>query len=254
MRPRSLLMMIPFLFISVSRLWAWTADVHSAFERGNQHYRQGQFNESVSLFQGLAEKNPKTAVFFYNLGNSYYRAGERGRALLAYERALVLAPRSGDTRKNLNYVRGLLEYRIEDKRNWYIRAGEALLKYFTEEEILFVTALAGFFFLAGWAFVLFFKPGLPWGFWRKAALVSLILSLMLAGAKHVQSRVIRDAIVMSKEAEGRYGPSESDQVAFRLGEGLKVYVVDSREGWKRVLLTNGESGWMRDDQIAEVRV
>ena len=72
-------------------------------------------------------------------------------------------------------------------------------------------------------------------------------------AKQIDTSVMRDAIVMSKEAEVRYGPSENDQVAFRLGEGLKVYVVDHREDWSRVILVNGDGGWVQSNQIAEVR-
>jgi SH3-like domain-containing protein len=39
-----------------------------------------------------------------------------------------------------------------------------------------------------------------------------------------------------------------------MGEGIKVFVMDRREDWSRVLLTNGESGWVRDSDIAEVKV
>ena len=71
------------------------------------------------------------------------------------------------------------------------------------------------------------------------------------GAKNVQAHWLRGAIVTAREAQVRYGPSESDQLAFRLGEGLKLYVMDHREEWSRVLLVNGESGWVRNDQIED---
>ena len=79
----------------------------------------------------------------------------------------------------------------------------------------------------------------------------VLIFLALMGAKNVQAHWLRGAIVTAKEGQVRYGPSESDQLAFRLGEGLKLYVMDRREEWSRVLLTNGESGWVRNDQIEE---
>ncbi len=81
----------------------------------------------------------------------------------------------------------------------------------------------------------------------------LILAALGAFAKQVQSNLIREAIVMQKECEARYGPSEHDQVAFKMGEGIKVFVMDRREDWDRILLTNGESGWVKQSDIAEVR-
>jgi SH3-like domain-containing protein len=57
---------------------------------------------------------------------------------------------------------------------------------------------------------------------------------------------------MTKECEARYGPSAHDQVAFRMGEGIRVFLVDRREDWSRVLLTNGESGWVRNGDIEEI--
>ncbi|MEK7243343.1 MAG: tetratricopeptide repeat protein [Thermodesulfobacteriota bacterium] len=61
------------------------------------------------------------AVFFYNLGNSYFKTKKIGLAILAYERARLLEPRNSDILYNLNYAKGILEYKIEDKRNWYLK-------------------------------------------------------------------------------------------------------------------------------------
>ena len=80
----------------------------------------------------------------------------------------------------------------------------------------------------------------------------LVLSILTFAAKRVEVRVMRDAIVMVKKAEARFGPSDGDRVAFRLGGGLKVFVVDHRGDWSRIILTSGEDGWIKNSQIAEV--
>ena len=61
-----------------------------------------------------------------------------------------------------------------------------------------------------------------------------------------------DAMVMAKNSEVRYGPSPSDQIVFKMGEGLKVYVMDEREGWSRIYVASGETGWIQDEKIAKV--
>ena len=167
-------------------------------------------------------------------------------------RQLILG--QADIRENLRYTRSLLEYRVEDGRNWYLKATEAVLKYATEREVYAVVLAVGFAFLTGGILFFLNGRGVFWNPWQKFVLIALILAGLVAFGKQVQSNVIRDAIVMQKECEARFGPSEHDQVAFRMGEGIKVFVMDRREDWSRVLLTNGESGWVKDTDIVEVKV
>jgi tetratricopeptide (TPR) repeat protein len=231
-----------------------TASAHAQdFAEANRHYREGRFKEAAAIYERLAEENPRVAAHRYNLGNSLYRSGRLGEAILSYEKALLLAPRDSDIRSNLYYAKSLLEYRVEDKRNWYLKAGEAFLKYWTWEEILFAALVFYFLFISSVAVVLFFRRGLPWGSWRKTLLICAMVVAAFAVVKNLQMNRLRDAVVLAQQAEVRYGPSETDQIAFRLGEGLSLYVVDRREDWSRILLVNGETGWVSNDQIAEVR-
>jgi tetratricopeptide (TPR) repeat protein len=232
--------------------WSWTADDVSQFKKANASYRQGQYNDAVAGYKALIEKHPEAAILYYNLGNSYHRLSKRGEALLAYERARLYSPRDADIEGNLAYVRGLLEYRVEDKRNWYFRAGEKLLETFTVKEVNMACLFLYFLFIISWSFSLFSRREDIWDWRRKTLLVLTAVSFVLVLLKQVDTSIMRDAIIMSKEAEVRYGPSENDQVAFRLGEGLKVHVMDHREDWSRVVLVNGDGGWVNNDQIDEV--
>ncbi|MDP3919557.1 MAG: SH3 domain-containing protein [Candidatus Omnitrophota bacterium] len=227
-------------------------DDKMTFESANQNYREGKYSDAIRLYQGLAEKYPGQGVFFYNLGNSYFRNGALGKAILSYERARLHEPRDKDIYYNLKYLNGLLEYRVDDKRNWYIRTGEIVLQRFTVKEMGVLLLMTYFTFMAGNSFVVFFLPGEPWKWKRKAALTLFLVFAVLFGLKQVEENVLKDAIVTTQEAEIRYGPSAQDQVAFRLGEGLKVQVIDSREKWSRILLANRESGWVRQSDIAIV--
>lgn len=229
-------------------------DLSSIFQDANTCYRTGDYEKAAALYETLTQKEPDIAVFYYDLANASFRIGKLSKAILNYEKFLVLAPRNADARKNLLHIRGLVEYRVEDTRNWYLKAGETILKYATEREIqVAALAILCVFLLGG---VLFFLNGrgIFWSFWQKSVLVLLFLSVVVAFGKHVQTTMIREAIVMQKECEARYGPSEHDQIAFKMGEGIKVFVMDHREDWSRILLTNGESGWVKDSDIAEVKI
>lgn len=221
------------------------------FQKANQAYRKGDFKQAAESYELLTGKYPDEAVFFYNLGNSLHRMGKVGETIVAYEQALALDPRNQDIRSNLNFVRGLVQYRVEDKRNWYLKAAQEVLDYFTEKEVVTLVLIMYLFLSASWAFSLFFKNGSPWG--KRKVLLAVSAVFFLAGvAKNIETHFIRDAIVTTSEAVARYAPSETEKAAFRVGEGVKVYVVDKREDWSRILLVNGDSGWIPSQQITEI--
>lgn len=230
------------------------AETAKIFQEANTSYRTGDYAKAAEFYESLIAQEPRVAVFYYDLANAYVRLGKPSRAILNYEKALRLDPRNGDIRENLRYTFKLLEYRVEDTRNWYLKATEAVLKYATEREIYAVVLAVLFIFLAGGIIYFLNGRGVFWNPWQRFVFTVLLLSVLVAFGKQLQSNVIRDAIVMQKECEARYGPSEHDQVAFRMGEGIKVFVMDRREDWSRVLLTNGDSGWVKDSDIAEVKV
>ena len=239
---------LPFLALAA------TPDLGSVFQEANTSYRTGDHTKAAELYESLIEREPGVSAFYYDLGNAYVRLGKLSRAILNYEKALLLDPRNGDIRENLRYTRGLLEYRVEDTRNWYLKTTEVVLKYATDREIDAVVLAVLFVFLTGGILYFLNGRGVFWNPWQRFVFIALLLAAFVAFGKQVQSRVIRDAIVMQKECEARYGPSEHDQVAFKMGEGIQVFVMDRREDWRRVLLTNGESVWVRDSDIAEIKI
>jgi len=242
-----------FFVLQTANLWAdLPAQDHTLFEKANKLYYGEKYAEAQKIYDDLFKRYPDYGALAYNLGNTYYRLGNTGPAILAYEKALLREPRNRDVDKNLKLVQAGLEYRIDDKRNWYFRAAEISIKKLTESEVALLFAFAYFLFVAGFLIPLFWGRGLRFGLVQKTLTIGLFIFGMLYAAKCVELRVLRDAIVMAKKAEVRFGPSDGDRVSFRLGEGLKVFVVDRREGWSRIILTNGEDGWIKNSSIAEV--
>lgn len=73
------------------------ADADSAYMNDN-------FAEAVRLYQAVIDSIGPSSEIYYNLGNSYYRAGKPGMAIVSYERALRLNPRNYDANTNLDFV------------------------------------------------------------------------------------------------------------------------------------------------------
>ena len=72
----------------------------AAFEKANTFYKDGKHAEAAEAYLELSQTGVSANLLF-NMGNAYFKAGELGRALAAYQRALHLAPRHPDIMVNL---------------------------------------------------------------------------------------------------------------------------------------------------------
>ena len=222
------------------------------FQKANAAYRGGDFSGAGKIYESLIFQGLQDASVYYNLGNAYFKQNRIGPAVLNYEKALRLRPRDRDILANLNYMRGLLEYRIEDKRNWYLKALESVLGYFTFEEIGVVSLALGLSFWISCFMLLLVHRDSKWGWKQKTLMVVTFTVLSLWFFKGIGSKAIREAVVLKPQASVRYGPSYKDQVAFKLGEGMKVTIKVTWEDWLRVVLVNGETGWMAQEDIGAI--
>ncbi len=224
----------------------------TTFQKANAAYREGRYSESAALYESLVSKDWRNASVFYNLGNANFKQDRLGQAILYYEKARRLNPRGREIVANLNYVRGLSEFRVEDKRNWYVKAGEALLRSFTAEELGIASLVLSFLFLFLWALSLYRGGGGSWGWKRKTLFLATALCLSVWVSKGLYEKTMQGAVVLKNQAPVRYGPSYKDRVAFRLGEGMSVVVRKKEDGWNRVALVNGETGWMAEEDLGVI--
>lgn len=222
------------------------------FQKANEAYRGGDYPEAARLYESLVTQGARQADIYYNLGNAYFKQKKIGLALLNYERAKRLEPRDRDIRADLAFSRSLLEYRVEDKRNWYLKMGEIFLETFTREEIALAALAFILLFWLSWAVQLFFRPLTSWGRPQRVFFLAAFSFACLWVSKEIYSRTVQEALALQSQAAVRYGPSHKDQIAFRLGEGIKVRLKKRTGEWSQVLLTNGETGWMANEEIGVI--
>jgi len=247
-----------FLFCSMSvmvlfvvRVYAEVQNPEQLFNRANSAYRSGHYQEAFLAYQDLAKLKPQADVF-YNLGNAAFKTKALGIAIANYERARRLSPRDPDILENLKLAKSLVEYRVEDKRNWYHQKASELLGLARFEELLAVS-LSVFLILSVLILIRII--------WKQQPLFSefsiyilwifLILSVPVS-AKLYQMKFQEQAVVSNAQVEARFAPSVKDKVAFRLTEGILVEVVDQVDSWYRILLASGDTGWVQESDIVMV--
>jgi len=234
------------------RLCAFAAE---DFENANGLYKQGKFTEASKIYEELASKAQPSAqaVLFFNAANSQYRAGDIHHAVWNYERALARNPWFSDARYNLKAAKQKIEYKIEDHRNLFMRLHELVLQWVKTSHLVYAAlffSLLFFFTTAAWLH----NPGRQafWAFPRAECLAIFLLISLLWSAQVAYHFYYQEAIVLSNEVEVRYGPSMDNQSLMKLGGGLKVYIVDSREDWSRVVTLNGETGWIKNLELGRI--
>ncbi|HRK61158.1 MAG TPA: tetratricopeptide repeat protein [Candidatus Omnitrophota bacterium] len=226
------------------------------WEEGAGLYKSGKFAESVAVYESLlnVSKPFEKAVLYFNLGNCYYRLGQLNFAILNFERAISLRPWYADARYNLAAAKAKLEYKIEDKRGVFIRLNSLFLQWVNASDFILLALLS---LLVLSVSVLFWARASQsssfWTFPRTEMVFLSVLFIVLWSSKLFYERNYQEGIVIAKEAEVRYGPSLDNQSLMKLGGGLKVFIVDERDDWSRVVTWNGETGWIRNSEIGKVR-
>ena len=89
---------IIFLFASLS------VNAQSLKAEADSAYINKEYAKAIELYESLLEQGESGEVY-YNLGNSYFKQEELGKAILNYERALLLQPGNSDISANLDIAR-----------------------------------------------------------------------------------------------------------------------------------------------------
>jgi tetratricopeptide (TPR) repeat protein len=86
-------------------VFADAGDDNRDFLAASQAYEAGDWGRAVALYEELMARAGVSAPLCYNLGNSCAQNGQTGKAVLQYERALLLAAGDADSRHNLRKLR-----------------------------------------------------------------------------------------------------------------------------------------------------
>lgn len=211
-------------------------------------YVQGHYQQAAKLYTALLKQGKNSAVY-YNLGNCYYRMEDMTHAVLAYERALKLAPGDEDIRFNLQMAR---EKTID--------------KIVPRSEMFFVTwwkALVNMQSADGWAMTAIVSLGMAvvlllvylfveqlWlrkvGFFGGVfAVLLFLLANLLAWQQHRQMQESPGAVVVAPAAVVKSTPAHGGTDLFILHEGTRVDIIDdTMRDWKEVEMADGKRGWI----------
>ncbi|MEE8359861.1 MAG: tetratricopeptide repeat protein [Candidatus Omnitrophota bacterium] len=224
------------------------ARLNSMFYKANSLYAEGSYREAIEAYDNTIAKGYESGNLYYNLGNSYFKAGYLGEAVLYYERALRLIPRDGDLRSNYSHTRSLVKGNIYEPREiWFFRFIYRMFEEFTVNEITILLSIIYLLIIAALLIGILLKL-------RRQALITisvlgLISVLCLLSLIKDIDRYGKEAIVMAESAEAKFEPFDRATTHFILYEGMKVRNIQKKDGWLKVERPDGKVGWVEDPAL-----
>lgn len=222
------------------------ADEAGLFEQAAAKYKAADFKAAAALYQKQIATGSPSAAAYYNLGNSVLRMGQKGMAMVYYERALKADPRDKDARWNIQVLKASLVDRIEDvQTNIILEPVKNVLDHINADELAIAFSVSLALFSLGMMLSVFVPAAKGLFSSLKAlALIGLFVSGAFFGWK---VWLTKDplAVVQDKEVIARYGPSDQESKALVLHEGAIGKIIDESGDWVYLQLANKNMGWIR---------
>jgi len=225
----------------------------TTLEETDRNARLAGFARAERLFANVVTSGAHNAPLQANLGNAALQAEHRGRAVLAYRRALEFDADFPRALQNLEHVRTLLP-------SWVPRpqpagAFDTFLIYRTlpDADRAFAGSVA--FALGG----LLIALSIRWhqGALRGAGMLALATCALLVGSTWVDrgGDGARGAVITAEEVLARSADSALAPLAFSepLPGGTEVTLVEVRSPWARVRLANGRDAWVNESSVTLIR-
>ena len=227
---------------------------HTLSYKVNDAYAQGEYNAAANLYKEIIDNGKASPFLYYNLGNSYYKLGNKGLAILNYEKALKLDPSYNDaiinkeiaslgTLDKIDVVpEFILRTLIKNIRNTITSNSWAILALV----FLFITA----FLMIGFRYASSSKL-------RKTSfilgcVVFLLFIFSTLFSWSLEKRALSDdyAIITVPVSNIKSAPNATGNNLFILHEGTKVELLEVVAGWSKIELSDGRQGWIQQNDIS----
>jgi hypothetical protein len=195
----------------------------------------GDVVSAANRFHDYARLRPGDPVGWYNLGVAAWRAGDPGRAVWAWLRAGLLAPRDADSRHNLQ-----------------LAGADAAARAVLPRDRLATGERAALAALAWWVLVLasghavFRRQRRAWAVAAPAAAALLVLGTLAAARAAAPVHVAP----LGQGSAAWAGPSIHDRQVAELAPGDIARLVERRDPWLLVRLGDGRLAWVERGGVA----
>lgn len=249
-----------YLFVALMLLFSirpsFASEEDNLMQKANSLYQAGNYEQAAGLYQRILDNGYSSKELFYNLGNSYFKSGRLGYAILNYEKAQKLSPNDEDVAYNLRIANARTVDKIESMpKIFFIRWWEELLNFLPVNGWTIISYVIYLALLVIIGFYFFLRnPGI-----QKWILISgmgtafvLILSILILVSKYNYDNGKESGVVVESAVTVKLSPDEHSGDAFIVHEGIKVSLEDRVDQWVKVRLADGKVGWLPASDMKKI--
>ncbi len=222
------------------------------FFLANRLYKEGQYKEAIGEYTKIINNGFESGNIYYNIGNSYFKLGKLGKAILNYERARRLIPRDGDLEANYRYALSLVKSNVASPRvNILLRLLYRFRDSFTIDELTIILFVLYILLIVTAGLWVFFRRKKTYFITASCALVLMFGVVLFCLIQRI-SLLKREAVVVSEFADAKYEPFDKGTNYFVLYEGMKVIILRCEDNWCKVRRSDGRSGWVKKKSLEKI--
>jgi len=232
----------------------FAVDNETLWNQAAEFYDSGDYQAAIESYGRLIERDYINSGLYHNLGNSYFKSGQFGRAIWAYRRALMLDPDLEQARTNLEFARDMNLDRIEVREGGFITdIWNFLTSLLGFNEYLIVFSVTWWILGAMAALLIYRGNFASWPYYLLiAGLIVAIFSATAAARRIKADRLTTWGVLVEDSADIREGPGE-DFERIEIGhEGLEFKILSERENSYLIELENGLKGWIDKEAVLEI--
>lgn len=233
----------------VDNAFTQTPTVIATKAQADSAYINNDFANAVYLYEQILANQGESADIYYNLGNSYYKMEHIAKAIVNYEKALVLNPGNGDIRFNLELAQSKTVDKVTPMSEVFLVAWFKDLTNTMSEQGWAKTGITTFILMLLCLTLYFFSKKIALkkvGFISAVCLLLVcILSNVFASIQKNEAQSHSTAIIMAPSVTVKSTPNNGGTDLFILHEGHKVNIKDNTmKEWKEIQLEDGNAGWV----------
>ncbi len=224
----------------------------AAFQQAFEWQQKGKLDKAIPAYEDIILDGFSSPELFLNLGNAYAVAGNMGRAVLNFEKGLVLNANHRGLLTSLETAKGEIDSEIfEVQAFWPIRVWRQLCTSLSPNTwgILHIFSLLAIVLV--WAGNSFRKWSWPEPKYKKIfyGLIGLSLLLGLILWSSIGYTQTETYAIVQKNVQLMSGPDERSEAGANIAPGEKVKVLDTFDEWKKVELLNQEEGFILSSSL-----
>lgn len=216
-------------------------------------YIRNDFITAIQIYEMIL-RTGESADIYYNLGNSYYKIGDIAKAILNYERALILKPANKDIRSNLEIARAKTVDKVTDVPELFFITWLKSITNSMGIQSWAIIAISFFLLFIVSIYFFFFSTKIVA---RKTFFILALFFLVFCVIANISAAFQRrvrlnrmNAIIISPSVTIRSTPNDNGTSLFILHEGRKVFIKDdSMKDWKEIQLEDGNVGWVKKNDL-----